>query len=82
VSECVPGVIEKDSSRFPRKRPKYSTRLLEPESEAGSRPETDPHLDRWEVETLGDEVDTAQYLDPSGAKVGDRQGSNFPRRVA
>ena len=75
-------MVEKDSALFPWKRPKNSTRLLQPESEALSRPETDAHFDRWEVEALGDEVATRKYRDPSGAKAGDRQGSNLSRGIA
>jgi hypothetical protein len=61
-------MVEKDSVRFSRKRPQYSTRLLEPERERLSRAETDAHFDGWEVEALGDEVTTRKYLEPSGAK--------------
>ena len=75
-------MIEKDSARFPRKWPEYSTGLLEPEGETLRRPETDPHFDRWEVEALGDELATRKYLEPSLSKAGDRQGSNFSRGVA
>jgi hypothetical protein len=75
-------MVEKDSCRFPLIWPKYSTRLLEPQSKRLSRPETDAHFDRWEVETLGDELARRKNLDPSGAKAGNRQGSNVPRGFA
>ena len=82
MSESVPRVVKKDSSRFPRKRPQYSTALLKPEPEALGRAQANAHIDRREVEALGDEVATDKYLEPSGAKIGDRQGTNFARGFA